>query len=593
MAPTWPLPLDGNSAKPTLAEEWMWPRSAADEGPLGAVGPDERYHLKRILATGGQAFIWAAKGELGEDWVVKTLRPDVEVSRPIAARRLLREARILESVARHRHVIELHDWGPRRLRLDHHNDPDDGDPCRDPWLCLPYHQHVLLERALTQHGPLGTNLAVTIGAELAEALAHLHAQNVVHRDISPGNVLLTRMGVVLSDFGVAWSSHYQNDGIPLPMSTGLSVAGRPRTAGWVAPEVMAENGLSYSDRNPQADIFSWGLFVFAALTGRHPWAASTESVELQLTREELKQMYSDTDRSKAITRSVEDRQLRDLLKGALSARPGDRPSAKEISEELHARVASSPSTKPHRAGLKDPARPKRVERFWSKRQRIRARRRLAFIVTSVAMFLAVALIATSLIWESNRTVEPIRIDWAVQPPFAAAGPIAKEQSLSTVVPGWPIGEYAGVTHDFRDGSYEVHPLTNKSFARIEIPGSTNFTVADMTVTATASMRAGQGYWGVWCRGIDSSGRAGYYFEISHTSAIRILEVGASGEFGGTDLAAPRRGRHHRPDDHIGSMFRCTWHPRFARYGSQWTRGLEARSGTDTRSRILGNQCVDV
>jgi hypothetical protein len=130
------------------------------------------------------------------------------------------------------------------------------------------------------------------------------------------------------------------------------------------------------------------------------------------------------------------------------------------------------------------------------------------------------------------TADPDNIVWAEQPEFTATGAELYTQSFADGTAGWPMGRTP--TYESRtDGcAYIVRPLAKGDAAYLAAPAPDEALAADVTVEATATLRAGQGFWGVWCRGVDKGASAAYYFQISHTSAVRILVLDGTPYGGG-------------------------------------------------------------
>ena len=278
----------------------LLPRAPSSKGragaPLRAVGPDGRYELLGRLNGGGQAVLWAARDTENLRLVaVKTTSPhlgaagkDTDAARRQvdgADARLRRELEILRSLKRvgAPHVMPLLDGGPGRLLG--RGDDGAGETART-WLALPLLPHVTLADLLRRHPQgLPEDAAWEYTRDLARALDALHEHDdqqaglglVVHRDLSPGNVLATPAGVYVADFGMAWSANLPDADVA--HTTGLTgLHGAGATAGWVAPERLRPEtgegpGPVPAERDPAGDVFAWGLHAFSALTGRHPWAA--------------------------------------------------------------------------------------------------------------------------------------------------------------------------------------------------------------------------------------------------------------------------------------------------------------------------------
>lgn len=174
----------------------------------------------------------------------------------------------------------------------------------------------LAERVRTV-GPLGAGELADLGDRLREALDVVHAAGVLHRDLTPGNVMLTDDGPVLIDFGIAQAVED-----PRVTSVGL-VAGTP---GYVAPELLDGGAPSRS-----ADWWGWAALLTFAATGRPPFGTGPAVAVLARTRAG----EADLAGLDARTRSV--------LRAALQGAPGMRPPPEQVTAELHA-AASGRST---------------------------------------------------------------------------------------------------------------------------------------------------------------------------------------------------------------------------------------------------------
>lgn len=205
-----------------------------------------RYRLINRLATGGMGSVWEAWDELLQRPVaVKQLllQPESnEGDSRLASSRAMREARITARL-HHPHAVPVYDIVEQ-----------DGRPC----LIMQYLPSRSLQALLNDKGVLAAPVVARIGAEVASALAAAHEAGIVHRDVKPGNVLITEDGSAkLTDFGV---SHAVGD-VNLT-STGM-VTGTPA---FLAPEV-ARGAMSAFP----ADVFSLGSTLYAALEGTPPF----------------------------------------------------------------------------------------------------------------------------------------------------------------------------------------------------------------------------------------------------------------------------------------------------------------------------------
>ena len=151
--------------------------------PGTRLGP---YELLGLVGTGGMGEVYKARDtRLDRTVAIKVLPPDV-ASDPERRRRFEREAKTI-SALNHPHICTLHDVGEEHgtafLVMEHL----EGDP--------------LAERL--RRGALPLDQALTLATEIADALSAAHRQGVIHRDLKPGNVMLTKTGAKLLDFGLA------------------------------------------------------------------------------------------------------------------------------------------------------------------------------------------------------------------------------------------------------------------------------------------------------------------------------------------------------------------------------------------------------
>src|SRR5262245_56756036 len=205
-----------------------------------------RYELLDRIGQGAMGTVWRARDQgLARDVAVKEVRlPDLMPARDRATlrERTLREARVSAKLS-HPCVVTVHDV----IETD-----------GTPWIVMELVTARSLERVLAEDGPLPPRRAAETGMMLLGALASAHAAGIVHRDVKPGNVLLTRDGrAVLTDFGIA-----AVDGDPALTQTGMVVG----TPGFCAPERIRGGPAS-----PASDLWSLGATLYAAVEGRGPF----------------------------------------------------------------------------------------------------------------------------------------------------------------------------------------------------------------------------------------------------------------------------------------------------------------------------------
>ncbi|MEU5904359.1 protein kinase [Micromonospora sp. NPDC047467] len=207
----------------------------------------DRYRLLSPLGQGGMGRVWKARDEvLHRDVAIKELVPPpglTDEERREMRERSLREARAIARL-NHINVVRIFDV----LRTD-----------GDPWIVMEYVASKSLQDTLAEDGPVSPARAVEIGLGVLGALNAAHKAGVMHRDVKPGNVLLGDDGrVVLTDFGLATIP-----GDPNVTRTGM-VLGSPA---YISPE-RAREGTA----GPEADLWSLGATLYAAVEGKSPYA---------------------------------------------------------------------------------------------------------------------------------------------------------------------------------------------------------------------------------------------------------------------------------------------------------------------------------
>jgi TonB family protein len=268
---------------------------------------EAKYEILERIGQGGMGAVYKARHRLlDQERAIKVIRTPVELSAE-AGERFLREARVASRL-RHPNLAVLHDYAVA----------DDGNA----WLVLEWIDGVTLREALRRDGPPPLPLSLEIARQTCEALAYLHRQRIVHRDVSPGNLMLAREDgrplVKLIDLGLAKALEGTGDGL----TTGGLFVGKLRYA---APEQFGSDGV-----DARSDLYSLGVVLYEMLTGWCPveghdprsWMAG------HLFREPLRFEESDPQ-----GRLPED--LREVVLRTLAKNPADRPgSAEELAESL-------------------------------------------------------------------------------------------------------------------------------------------------------------------------------------------------------------------------------------------------------------------
>ncbi|UOE22232.1 serine/threonine protein kinase [Thermobifida halotolerans] len=208
------------------------------------IGP---YRIRRRIGHGGMGVVYQAVDPEDRLVAVKVLRSEV-AGDDIARARLAREVMTMQRV-RSRNVAEV-------------IDADTSAPL--PWVVTEYIPGPTLDSTVTNHGPLRGRALTRLVTGLARALRDIHAAEVIHRDLKPGNVIISNGEPIIIDFGIA----YAVDGSKLTQ-TGTFVG----TPSYLSPEVIEGTDLS-----PATDIHAWGATVAFAATGTPPYGAGAFEV---------------------------------------------------------------------------------------------------------------------------------------------------------------------------------------------------------------------------------------------------------------------------------------------------------------------------
>ncbi|MFD7010625.1 protein kinase [Rhodococcus jostii] len=183
-----------------------------------------------------------------------------------------------------------------------------------PYIVMPYHAEGSLDERIRRHGPLPLDEALRLGVKMAGALAAAHRVGILHRDVKPGNILITDYGEpALTDFGIA---HIAGG---FETAAGV-VTGSPA---FTAPEVVAGEPPS-----PAADVYGLGATLFAAITGHAAFERrSGEQLVAQFLR--ITSEPVPNPREHGVPEGVSA-----VVERAMSTEPGARPSAAELGRLL-------------------------------------------------------------------------------------------------------------------------------------------------------------------------------------------------------------------------------------------------------------------
>ncbi|MEU1213653.1 PQQ-binding-like beta-propeller repeat protein [Streptomyces sp. NPDC005790] len=212
----------------------MKPLSTGDPIRLGP------YRILGVLGEGGMGKVYVGRDGGGTVAAVKVLHPHLAHD-PDLARRFVREAQMAQAVGSEgvAEVIDSRTEGGR------------------PWIATEFLVGPTLDEAVAAHGPLGEPAVRALAVAMARGLRDIHAAGLVHRDVKPGNIVLTATGPRIIDFGIARPEH----------GLTLTVTGQvPVTPGYGAPEQVLGHRVG-----PAADVFSLGAVLVYAASGRRAY----------------------------------------------------------------------------------------------------------------------------------------------------------------------------------------------------------------------------------------------------------------------------------------------------------------------------------
>lgn len=288
------------------------PGATPASSPPAVLG--QRYQLERKLAQGGMAEVWLGTDlSLTRQVAVKLLRSNLAAD-PIVAERFRREAIAVAQLS-HPNIVAVYDAI---------EDTIEGE--RRQAVVMQLVNGKSLRQLLDEQRRLSPDLTMHIGVCIGAALDYAHRAKLVHRDIKPGNILITLDGrVLLTDFGIAKGLDGGEDDLTSPnVMMG--------TAKYLSPEQVRGRKL-----DGRADLYSLGLVLYECLAGRVPFLGETDT-DTALAR--LNRDPTDITR----LRPTLPNGLAALIHRLLARRPDDRfATGAELRSELQ-RIGSQPRT---------------------------------------------------------------------------------------------------------------------------------------------------------------------------------------------------------------------------------------------------------
>ncbi|MFC9293139.1 protein kinase [Streptomyces sp. NPDC057011] len=277
-----------------------------------------RYQLRDLLGEGGMAAVYLAYDTaLDRQVAIKTLH--TELGREQSFReRFRREAQAVAKLS-HTNIVSVFDTGE-----------DEFDGAVMPYIVMEYVEGKplgsVLQADIAQYGAMPADKALKVTADVLAALETSHEMGLVHRDIKPGNVMMTKRGVVkVMDFGIARA---MQSGVTSMTQTGM-VVGTPQ---YLSPEQALGRGV-----DARSDLYSVGIMLFQLLTGRIPFDADSPLAIAYAHVQEEPVAPSSINRS--VTPAMDA-----LVARALKKNPNERfPTAAAMGDEI-ARVLAAGQT---------------------------------------------------------------------------------------------------------------------------------------------------------------------------------------------------------------------------------------------------------
>jgi serine/threonine-protein kinase len=272
-----------------------------------ANGEQPRYRRDSLIAVGGMGEVWSATDTLLEREVALKVLKREHADDPVFRARFAAEARHAASLS-HPHVAAVLDYGELA---------DDAEGSPVPYLVMELVHGQPLSALLADGKPLAPDVAADLIAQAAEGIEAAHALGIVHRDVKPGNLLVTPEGQVkVTDFGIARAA----DAVPLTVTGHL--VGTPH---YLSPEQAEGKGSS-----PASDVYSLGIVLFECLAGHKPFAGeSAVATALMQVREPLPPLPDSVPQH-----------LQDITRRATAKDPAERfASAADLADALRGELA--------------------------------------------------------------------------------------------------------------------------------------------------------------------------------------------------------------------------------------------------------------
>ncbi|MET8160381.1 serine/threonine-protein kinase [Sphaerisporangium sp. NPDC005289] len=260
--------------------------------------PDPReiggFRLEGRLGQGGMGVVFLGVSPAGQRVAVKVIREGL-LDRQDIRQRFAGEVKVLKAV-----------YGSRIASLEK------ADALAEPpWLAVEFVPGETLDTHVRVRGPLAPHLVAILGATIAEGLATIHAEGLLHRDLKPHNIILGEGGPKLIDFGLAVLA----ERMQVITESGVPIG---------TPVCMAPEQARIEELTVATDVYALAATLLYALTGHYPFRA--DDVRVLIYRIGQEDIAPDL--------SGADGPLKELLAAMLAFAPAERPSLAEVTDRL-------------------------------------------------------------------------------------------------------------------------------------------------------------------------------------------------------------------------------------------------------------------
>jgi serine/threonine protein kinase/dipeptidyl aminopeptidase/acylaminoacyl peptidase len=242
---------------------------APDLTPGDWLGP---YRIEGVLGIGGMGEVYRATDTRLDRTVALKILPHAFASEPRLRERFDREAKAVAALG-HPHICALHDVGRERVREGQSAGAVADEPL--DFLVLEYVDGETLASRL-RRGALPLDQALRLAVQIADALATAHRHGLIHRDLKPGNVMITKAGAKLLDFGLAKQTETPlADEVPRTAPSLAEMTAEGAIIGTV--QYMAPEQVEGRPTDARTDIFAFGAVVYEMVTGRKAFSGGSRA----------------------------------------------------------------------------------------------------------------------------------------------------------------------------------------------------------------------------------------------------------------------------------------------------------------------------